>query len=335
MAKARIVIRADGNHSLGMGHIYRTLNLAEALNVWADIVFLTKGDVTASKKLSERLPTRIVHNEKGEYAAIDSEHPDVIVVDKLDTEVSYMRKLKEKCDILVSFDDCGDGVFEADLAFNVLYSKLKHLKPGSSTRFYTDPTYVVINPRFAETSEKRENDPPQILITLGGADTLGLASSVIEILDTMPDRFDMTTVIGPAFKHYVDLERTVGKIKKNIEINFNVTNMWEIMARSDLSISAGGNTLFELAATGTPAVVICEELFEVETANRLQAFDTCVNLGYSRKVDRKKLRRAVSGLINDKEKRREMSIAGRKLVDGRGSERVSKLIQEAIVTTLK
>ncbi len=151
----------------------------------------------------------------------------------------------------------------------------------------------------------------------------------------MPDRFDMTTVIGPAFKHYVDLERTVGKIKKNIEINFNVTNMWEIMAKSDLSISAGGNTLFELAATGTPAVVICEELFEVETANRLQAFDTCVNLGYSRKVHRKKLRRAVSGLINDKEKRRGMSIAGRKLVDGRGSERVSKLIQEAIVTTLK
>ncbi len=160
MAKARIVIRADGNHSLGMGHIYRTLNLAEALNVWADIVFLTKGDVTASKKLSERLPTRIVHNEKGEYAAIDSEHPDVIVVDKLDTEVSYMRKLKEKCDILVSFDDCGDGVFEADLAFNVLYSKLKHLKTRIQYAFLHRPYLRCNQSSFCRDLRKKGKRSP-------------------------------------------------------------------------------------------------------------------------------------------------------------------------------
>jgi spore coat polysaccharide biosynthesis predicted glycosyltransferase SpsG len=329
-AEPRVLIRADGSHALGMGHIYRTLNLADALCSWAKVSFLTREDVVAAAKLSEKYPTETARDDDEEYAIIRAARPDVIIVDKLNTDATYMKKLKNLSRVLVSFDDCGKGVYETDLAFNVLYHCDTPHKTNSKTRFFTEPSYAIINPRFSEAHRRKTREPLRILVTLGGADTLGLTPGVIETLDSLPEEFVITAVIGPAFKHYTELEKAIAGCTRRVDVRFNVSDMWNVMGESDLAISAGGNTLFELAATGTPAVVLCEELFEVETADRMMKSGTCENLGYSKQVDSERLRQTTQRMINDQDKRKKMGLAGKKLIDGHGPERVSEIIRNRI-----
>jgi UDP-2,4-diacetamido-2,4,6-trideoxy-beta-L-altropyranose hydrolase len=326
--RPRVTIRADGSHALGMGHVYRSLNLADALSTWAEVHCLTMGDEIATAKMSEKYPTITVADHQEELLALEETHNTAIVVDRLNTEAIYMRRLKSHCHLLVSFDDCGEGVYESDLAFNVLYHCPP--KPGKNTIFYTDPSYAIINPWFSGVKRRETHGMPRVLVTLGGADTLGLTPNVIRILDSMPEKFEVTAVIGPAFQHYRELEEATRGCRKRVNVKYNATEMWQVMADSDMAVSAGGNTLFELAATGTPAVVLCEELFEVETADRLEACGTCVNLGYAQKYDGLKLAEIVRELLVDCERRERMSVAGQELVDGRGAERVSGIIKTLV-----
>jgi spore coat polysaccharide biosynthesis predicted glycosyltransferase SpsG len=326
--KPLVVICGDGSNARGMGHIYRMLNLADALNTWAEVRFLTRGDEIAYKKLSERYPTTLTGNNEGDYKTLNANRPAVIIIDRLDTETQNMRKLSSLCETLVTFDDCGEGAYEADLTINVLYNRIK---PKGHTKFYTDPSYAIINKRFAEVKRQDSKDTSRILVTMGGADTLGHTPNVIKVLDEIPERFDIIAAIGPAFKHYNELEEATTKCRKPLDLRFNITDMWNLMAWADIAISAGGNTLFELASTGTPTIAICEETFEVETADRMQSFGTCISLGYQKKVDENQLNLSINKLLEDPSKRAEMSNIGRKLVDGRGSERASNLIQETLL----
>ncbi len=318
----------DGSSTRGMGHVYRGLNLADTLSLWADVHFLTMGDEVATVKMLGKYPTRVVNGLEGEFSVLEETHNAAIIVDRLNTEATYMKRLKGLCDLLVSFDDCGDGVYESDLAFNVLY----HCPPRKekNTIFYSDPSYAIINPRFSTVKKRESHGLTRVLVTLGGADTLGLTPKVIRTLDSMPEKFEMTVVIGPAFKHFAELDEASRGSMKRVEIKHNVTNMWEVMSDSDFAVSAGGNTLFELAATGTPAVVLCEELFEVETADRLKAFGTCLNLGYAKKYDGVGLAKTVREILLDEKKRERMGEFGRKLVDGRGAERASEIIRKQV-----
>jgi len=326
--KPLVVMCGDGSNTRGMGHIYRMLTLADALNTWAEVRFLTRGDEIAYKKLSERYPTTLTVNDEDDYKILDADRPAVIIIDRLDTKTQKMRKLASLCETLVTFDDCGEGAYEADLAINVLYNRIK---PKGHTKFYTDPSYAIINKRFAEVKREESKDTPQILVTMGGADTLGHTPKVIKVLDEMPERFNIIAAIGPAFKHYSELEEATKKCRKPVDLRFNVNDMWNLMAWADISVSAGGNTLFELASAGTPTIAICEESFEVETADRMQTFGTCINLGYQKKVDEKQLTKNINKLLKDQSKRVEMSKTGRKLVDGRGPERVSELIKKTLL----
>jgi UDP-2,4-diacetamido-2,4,6-trideoxy-beta-L-altropyranose hydrolase len=327
--KSRVVIRADGSHALGMGHIYRTLNLADAMSSWAKVSFVTRGDSIAAIKLAEKYPTKTTKNDDEEYTLLKAIHPDVVIVDKLNTDGAYMRRLKTTNRVLVSFDDCGEGVNQADIAFNVLYQCEK--KKQGSTIVFTEPSYAIINPHFSETRKKERIGAIRILVTLGGADTLGLTQTVIETLDSLSEEFTITTVIGPAFKHYKEIDKAVTACIHKIDVRLNISDMWNVMAESDLAISAGGNTLFELAATGTPAIVLCEELFELETADRMMEAGTCENLGYSKPLDEKRLKLTAQKMINDPDKRKSMGLAGKRLVDGLGSNRVSEIIRKKLV----
>jgi UDP-2,4-diacetamido-2,4,6-trideoxy-beta-L-altropyranose hydrolase len=102
------------------------------------------------------------------------------------------------------------------------------------------------------------------------------------------------------------------------------------MMESDISISAGGITLYELAATGTPTIVLCEEPFEVETAKRMEKAGMCINLGYAKNLNKNGLTSTVLSLIRDKKQRENMSKKGKALVDGRGVHRVTRIILDSI-----
>ena len=98
------------------------------------------------------------------------------------------------------------------------------------------------------------------------------------------------------------------------------------MLKHDLAITAGGMTLLELSKTGIPSIVVCGEKLEEETAILMEKKGFGINLGFSKNISQDNLINKTQLLIDNYSLRKKMNNIGPKLIDGKGSSRVSKLI---------
>jgi spore coat polysaccharide biosynthesis predicted glycosyltransferase SpsG len=86
-----------------------------------------------------------------------------------------------------------------------------------------------------------------------------------------------TVVVGPAFMHMETLEET---LTNGFTLKRGVPSMIEEFYHHDLAITGGGITPFEANASGLPAVIIANELFEIPVANALQKLGGSVFAGH-------------------------------------------------------
>ncbi len=116
-----------------------------------------------------------------------------------------------------------------------------------------------------------------------------------------------------------------------VQLIHSPTSVCDLMLDCDLAISGGGQTLYELAATGTLAVAI--KLAENQEKNV-----ACMDgMGMIKRVDLENtsmfadsLVEALRLVMENSNLRREMSIIGRKKVDGLGAKRVASIITSRV-----
>jgi len=102
------------------------------------------------------------------------------------------------------------------------------------------------------------------------------------------------------------------------------------MLKCDVAIAGGGQTTYELAATGTPAVAI--RLADNQSGNLqgLSAKDALEWVGDVQDGDTEsRVIGTLRNLAEHADKRARMSQAGRALVDGGGADRVAQAVLEA------
>jgi spore coat polysaccharide biosynthesis predicted glycosyltransferase SpsG len=166
-------------------------------------------------------------------------------------------------------------------------------------------------------------------VTQGGSDTHGLTPKIVRALDGIAEDPAMTIVVGPAYRHHVELEAALRDHRLHVDVRRNVADMTPLMLDADLAITAGGITMLELACVGTPMIAVCGDWFEEETAARVAAAGAALNLGFGGAVTEDDISRAVDVLAADADRRSRMSEAGKRLVDGRGAARLAALVRSA------
>jgi spore coat polysaccharide biosynthesis predicted glycosyltransferase SpsG len=318
----RIVFRTEGSHQQGMGDVMGSLALADECAKQADeILFvLSGGDEAVAAIMEKGYRWQTAPTWEAEQNILTGFCPDVIVVNKLNSPPEYVRSLKAHAGMVVTMDDAGEGAQYADLRVNPLYDA-----PAA----VTDPQYIALRREFQETHSRSKTisgEVRELLITQGGSDTYGFTPGIIRALEGLKIRPHCTVVIGPAFRHKDDLRDAVAASTLDLTVVRNVRDMAERMWKADLAITAGGLGVFELLCVGTPSLVVCGEWFEVETASKLEKSGAVVNLGFGGDLNGERLREAVEALAKDAKQRKELSLRGKQLVDGRGCERIVELI---------
>ena len=91
-----------------------------------------------------------------------------------------------------------------------------------------------------------------------------------------------------------------------------------LMAWADIAIAASGSTSWELAFMGLPSLVISLADNQIAIAEKLYKYQIIHYLGWYEQIQIKQINQAVQELIGDRTKRKQMSLKGRKLVDGNG-----------------
>lgn len=331
---ARIVIRADGSHKVGMGHVYRMVNLAEALREvgMGHIVFCSRvdeqvGDWLQNKDFQVEIFAGDGEDMTGFAPWLAASGANLLIHDVLDTEADYMSAIRHGGCKTINFDDNGPGRHLADCRINALPSKMLSLEDDSSS--YQGPDYLLLGEEFLLSAPVRpiNEHPTSILVTLGGSDTYGNTISAVTALRRIDQLQRVDIITGPAFRHRDALVLALEGDGRFV-VHASVPSMAEFMLEHDLAIIGGGITLFEAARCALPTLAIASEDFE--SVNIRWAEERAITrfAGEGQPIAADAIYAAARSLLADENARRAMSKSGPLVVDGRGRQRVVNIIRE-------
>lgn len=322
MKSLKILIRVDGSHKIGMGHTYRSLNLASHLkNKGHEVVFLTSNPSTKKfipKKFHCYSLGTFDYNKK----LIDNISPNVVVIDKL-SEYSQLLQLFKKHNMkVVTIDHTATNKKNIHSQINIQFPpSVKH------TNSYSGFKYSILNNYFLESKPIIiRKKVKSILVLQGGSDTRCFIPTIVEALNRVKEEFSITVVVGPMFRCWNDLRKIQKKNRKSLNILQSVKNMSQVMLKHDIAITGAGVSLTELCRVGVPPIIVCAEDFENQTASIMEKKGFGINLGFRTNPSKMEIAKVTSNLINNYSLRKKMNRLGPKIVDGRGIERVAKII---------
>jgi spore coat polysaccharide biosynthesis predicted glycosyltransferase SpsG len=320
----KILILADGNHKIGMGHIYRSVSLSQELkNYGHEIAFITK-DTIAKKFFSKISECVIIPNLNSPKIDLFLKKfsPELILLDKLKESKIVLKNLRKFCPIL-AIDYTGKHYDLIDHGINILYHETG-IKKNSFSSF----KYTILNKNFKKNKNRKLNkEIKSVIILQGGSDTYCFTPKILKSILLVKNNFSISIVLGPSFKCHKKLNQIIKESNKTIKIFHDVKNMSNLMQKHDLAITAGGNTLVELAYLGIPSIIICGEKFELETAKLITKNGFGINVGFGGSITSSKIQLNLEKLINNFTLRKKMSKMGHKLIDGNGNHRIRKIIE--------
>lgn len=336
--RLHVAIRADGNSKIGLGHIIRTMVLGNELKKNnCKVTYITQEyketlDILKKNKFE-------VFNIKTNASAADEIYTinkfmkdneiDIFIGDSFKIDKNYIAKIKKYDKFVVIIDNLRDMSLNADLIINggIYAYKLAKDAERYKQKVLLGTKYFLIREQFANINKKFiKKEVKSILITMGGADPMNLTPKIIKMVSSINRNLKINVVVGNAFKNIKEI-KDIDKNNSQIYLNYNVENMAELMYESNIAISAGGTTLYELAIVGTPSIVLIQAENQVLQSNIFNDEGIVLNLGYGDKVIELCFKQAFVKLINDYNKRKEMFKSGREILDSKGAKRcVEKIL---------
>ncbi len=322
LRRKHIVFVVTGNNTVGLGHVYNTLLIAnDILN--HQITFLVDSESELAFKVieSKNYPVFIEQTDNV-IKDIEGLKPDIVINDRLDTSKDYMKALKKANYTVINFEDLGEGSQYADRVFNAIYPVQKDL---SSQYFGQD--YFILRDEFILSDEKSvKKEVKNILITFGGVDPNNYTEKVIKSINDycLNNKIKIIVIAGFGYDKYDTIKEYEG-----VEIKQNVSNISDYMLQADIVFTSAGRTIYEIASIGTPAIVLGQNEREM-THFFASAEYGFLNLGLGYNVSEEKLKDEFIRLVKSFEARMSMSDLMKMQDLKKGRKRVHKLIQDII-----
>ncbi|GAG53024.1 unnamed protein product, partial [marine sediment metagenome] len=174
---------------------------------------------------------------------------------------------------------------------------------------------------FWEVPEKKiKENIESIMITFGGDDAKNITPEILAFLNDKYPELNKNVIIGRAYQNIDEIKKGADK-NTNLIYYPNAEKIKEIMLNSDIAISAGGQTLYELARIGVPTIGICIAHDQFLNLINWQEKEFIQYIGwYNDKKLLFKLEKSISKLISFKE-RIKSSERSKILIDGKGTKR--------------
>jgi UDP-2,4-diacetamido-2,4,6-trideoxy-beta-L-altropyranose hydrolase len=341
---ADLLLRTDASTAIGTGHVMRCLALSKAWQETGGEVYCLMAESIPA--LEERLAregvtaTRIAAapGTASDAAQTAAEARRLgaawVVADGYRFEPDYIRELKAAGLRVLSLDD--DGRFDfyaADVVLNqnISASSVMYAKREPFTRLLLGPEYVLLRPEFLAEPRAREHPATarKVLVTMGGSDSENVTGKVLLALRKTDANFETRIVVGSGNPWQDELQGLAAE-RDGFQLERSPANMAPLMRWADIAISGAGSTCWELAYLGLPAIVIALSRDQQEIARGLAENEVAVSLGWHANLSEEQISEALLRLMSDPGRRRAMSERGRKLVDGRGAERVVAFLQNSL-----
>jgi spore coat polysaccharide biosynthesis predicted glycosyltransferase SpsG len=257
----------------------------------------------------------------------------IAIVDSDEDGADYLGGIRKAGIFTVAIDDVASHPFPCHLVVNgdAHATQLRYESTSGDTVFLLGPRYAILREEFwTLTPPALRAEVQEVLVTVGGADPLGLTPRIISTLDQVPGEFTVSVIVGPFFENEAEIEGSARTSQRRVGLVRSPQSVASRFLWSDLAISAAGQTLYELACAGCPTVALAAASNQVQQLQMLGEAGVVVSLGPAESDDlMSRLSSACAALIEDPAARARMRRAGRGLIDGVGALRVARGILSA------
>ena len=337
--KFMLAYRLDGGIGLGIGHLRKGLNLARALSKQPqriETIFFIKRDSEGMVYLRDhaQIVKRIPENAswKEECDLMARSRPDLVVLDVLDTDRRYVERIKKQGVKVLSMEDRGTGARLADVVINAISEGVasKVLRHKRQTIF-RGGNYRIFHEAY-DSIRKNPGKKRSIAVSFGGTDVWGITRKTVQALLPLALDYKIVVVMGPSFPHesedYRALKHLAGSGR--IELVENAEHLANVFSSSLVAITGGGGTLYEVSRLGVPTLAIACVPDQAKNIRPFERKGAVIYLGAVDEVPEIEILEMTKSLLRDEKKRRRMAANARRLSDGKGRERVVKIIGELI-----
>lgn len=349
------IIRADGNAKIGAGHLMRCLTIAEAVRKLPDgpeILVLCADEDSAKLASDKGFRAGVFHTD---YRRMEEELPlwnrwitdekNTILVDSYYVTDEYLAAIGNFGRVCL-MDDMQNHRFPVDVVINynvfadeTTYFQLYKcgydeivrryaINKSWDVQFYLGGAYAPLREQFQNVDYSVKEQVEQVLITTGAGDADNIAGEVLDRI--YREELTYHVLVGRFSPHLAGWQERAAECS-NILVHFDVQDMAGLMKDCDLAVTAGGSTVYELAAVGVPFIGFAYAENQELLVKYLGAKDVAGcggNWHLNREDCMERLELWFDRFCSDYEMRLDYGRKAHDMVDGLGAERLAKALCE-------
>lgn len=253
-----IAIRADGNSQIGLGHIHRTLALANYLKDYFSITFyLYQADKLVSDLITEQ-SFLIEHITASDYNQPENfikylEKNTIIVLDGYLFKTDYQKAIKAQGYKLVVIDDLNEWLNVADVVINHAFTGNKtDYKISHDSILLGGLKFAIIKQElFTVKRHTARNHNLNVLVCIGGTDPDNYSERIIKELLSLTNK-NISLLTYPLNKKFNELKKLAEANSNRLTLHYSLdTNKFiELIQNNEIAILQPSNIALEAAAFG-------------------------------------------------------------------------------------
>lgn len=332
--KSMIYIRTDMNNIIATGHVMRCLAIADAAKSLGEDTTFLLADNEAAELLGQHGHQTIIMNTK--WNDMDSELPAIkkliekhkierILIDSYQVTENYLKSLSAMVQTFY-IDDLNAFLYPVSnlICYASYWKKFKYSERYQNSRLFLGMKYAPLRKEFCGCEEKDVS--PQVgklLLISGGTDKYGILGQMLNRLNF--DNYLEVNVICGRFDMQYHLLKRQENYNGKIKVHRAVSDIISFMREADFVISAGGTTLYELCAVGTPSISYSMADNQLENVKKFHEDGIIDYAGDVRKDDvLNNIEKYLQLYHSDQKLRQERSKRMQKMVDGKGAWRIAE-----------
>ena len=238
---------------------------------------------------------------------------DWLIVDHYEIDERWETLLQAEVRNTLVIDDLADRPHHCDLLLDQnFYSNMgiryRNLLP-KACRQLLGPSYALIRSEFRiarQFMESKDGVVKNILIFYGGSDPTNETLKALQALTRVQLSSVHTDVVVGMSNPNKGMIEAIVKDQPHMSFHCQVSNMAELMARSDLAFGAGGSATWERMYLGLPTIATVVAQNQKESLKALGHLNLVYNMGWHAEICGDNLATAFLSLISHRDKLLEM-----------------------------
>jgi len=317
----KVFIITEGSKNTGFGHITRCLSLYQAFEERGILPeFIINGDNNIEyllKDVNYQIFNWLDDRNKLFEKVKDA---DIAIIDSYLADISLYNTLSELVKLAAYIDDNKRLNYPKGIVINgSIYAEELNYPHKNGVTYLLGTKYTPLRKEFWEVPEKKIKEKIEsIMITFGGDDAKNMTPKILAFLNDKYPNLIKNVIIGKAFQNIDEIKKCTDK-NTNLIYYPDAEKMKEVMLKSDIAISAGGQTLYEFARVGMSTIGIC---IADNQLGIIEAWEMTDFLEYAELYDEDNIIKRLNKLLKNMQDikiRESKSKTGRKIIDGKGS----------------